>query len=49
MLGGALVDPLDRSPGLDAELRRLEVEIVDRHRHYFLTLCIRSCHAYQQG
>ena len=47
--GGALVDPLDRSPGLDDELGRLEVEIADRHRHHPLTLCIRSHHAYQQG
>ena len=47
--GGALVDPLDCSPGLDEELGRLEVEIADRHRHYFLTLRTSGCHAYQQS
>ena len=29
MLGGALVEPLNRSPRLDDELGRLEVEIAD--------------------
>jgi hypothetical protein len=49
VLGGALVDPLDRGPWLDDELGRLEVEIADRHRRHFLTLRTGVRRDHQQG
>jgi hypothetical protein len=49
VLGGALVNPLNRCPWLDDELGRLEVEIANRHRRHFLTLRTDVGRDHQQG
>ena len=49
VLGGALVDPPNRGSRLDDELGRLEVEIADRDRCYFLALRTGIRRDHQQG
>jgi hypothetical protein len=49
VLGGALVDPLNRGSWLNDELGRLKVEIVNRHRRHFWALRTGLGRDYQQG